>query len=85
MSETYPCPYCGHPKSWANGRHNGQKRLPRRICPKCGKSFTVGGPIIGHRPPIGERAMTGAERQRRYRERLKQKLAQQQQKDPQTT
>jgi len=76
-SYNYPCPHCGHPRSWANGRHRGKKCLPRRLCPKCSKTFTVGGPIVGHRPPIGERAMTAAERQRRYRERLKQRLAQQ--------
>ena len=76
-SHDYPCPYCGHSESWRNGHHGGKKCLMRRLCPKCGRSFTVGGPIIGHRPPIGERAMTPAERQRRYRERLKQRLAQQ--------
>jgi transcriptional regulator NrdR family protein len=73
MESELVCPFCGHPKTWANGHHRGQKRLPRRLCPKCRRSFTTGGPIIGHRPPIGERPMTRAEIQRRYRERLKQR------------
>jgi len=69
------CPACGHDRTWVHGTNRGQKRLPRRRCPRCGVTFTVGGPIVGHRPPLGERAMTRAEIMRRYRQRRRLRLA----------
>jgi len=64
------CPNCGNSKTWAHGRHRGRKKLPRRFCPTCGKTFTIG-PVVGHRPPLGDRPLSRSEIQRRYRERRK--------------
>jgi len=64
------CPNCGSNRTWAHGRHRGRKKSPRRYCPACNKTFTIG-PVVGHRPPIGDRPLTRAEILRRYRERLR--------------
>lgn len=61
------CPHCQGEQTVKNGTKRGKQRW---LCKDCDRTFTPGG--LGHRQSEGDRAMSGAERQRKRRARLRQ-------------
>lgn len=62
------CPHCQSTNTKRNGTAKGRQRW---LCRDCGKSHIEPGTNPPHRPTLGARPMTAAERMKASRERKK--------------